>query len=267
MSGVQVNIYGFVDIMRGLQDNYVLTEGHWLGEKSANGTCSIEFHRWTTNEFATKANELISWTDSCAHEFKCFYTVWWYLWFVIVGKAVYDSCVTKIRHVHCLPGHTKFGPDQGFGLLGNAMKRESIFHPCDLFQTIATQCGPRQRAIDGSSKTVTYYDFKVYLAQFFDEKKKIPQIKSRHEFLYDLTNPGVVQFRASTDKEFESLATFKPGVTVATVLHPEQHGLKPLSAFILPAARRQPARVAAMKQVTDKYKNVDVDLYFSNCVL
>ena len=266
MSGVQVNVLGFVDVLRLKQTNYLLTESFWLQEKGVNGTASLQYHRWTVeNVFAKSATQLIAWTDSCSHEFKCKYTVSFYLYFVLVADLC-GSSVTSVRHVLLLPGHTKFHPDVGFALMACALKRESCLAPCDLFRLTNEQCGSGQHAYDGSSATVVYYDWKAFLFQFFDyEKKMIPNIKKRYDFLYEKSSPGLVQFRANNTLDYESLQILRPGITAAMVRNPSAAGLKPLKEFILRPPNRLPSRIAAMKQVTDKYKNVPPELYFQNC--
>ena len=107
-------------------------------------------------------------------------------------------------------------------------------HPPDLLKLVNEQCGKGQFGTCGTR--ISWYDIKKFSEQFFDLRKRIPQIQKQRSLRYSADAPGVVQFRETSnpDSPYLSLSIAINGTDatlVDRICNPTQYGLKPLREF------------------------------------
>ena len=250
MAGLGVDIFGIYDDLRLRQVNYLLPEGHFYAEKGINVIGAIFLHRLSTNPEDMCAGILMLLSDNCAAQNKCVYIVWFFSWWLIVARS-YKSNNKVIEHNFAIAGHTKFGPDRGFALIKNALKKTACFAPADLYHVVQTLSGRTNSAV--CSTQYLFYDWKLYLSQFF--KGKVKSISSQHHFRYSSDNHGFVQTKPYPEMAWNTTNLWQPGVSAADVLNAGKEGsnFMPLSAFVVKPTKIRGKRLKATKEVVAKY--------------
>lgn len=82
----------------------------------------------------------------------------------------YESNTKVIEHNFAIAGHTKFGPDRGFALIKNALKKQAVFAPADLYHVVQSWSGRTNSAV--CSTQYPFYDWKLFLSQVFQSQSK-----------------------------------------------------------------------------------------------
>jgi hypothetical protein len=256
MSGLGVDIFGVVDDLRLRQENFLLTEGLWHGEKGINGVGSMLFHRFTTNAEDKMAELAMLLCDNCFHQNKCCYSVMFFLWWVIVAQR-FGSANIVVEQNFPIKGHSKFSPDRGFGGIKKALKKQGIFSSAELYHMVNMMSGRNNTAICGSS--VVFYDWKKFLVQYFKDTRysHIPIISRVHHIRFDKATPGKVQFKEYPDDPWQTKQMLLPGIVLDNILRPGMVGneaFKPLEFFVLPRKPIAGVRLEAVEGVRRTYE-------------
>ena len=264
MAGLGVDIFGIYDDLRLQQSNYLLPEGHFYAEKGINVIGAIFLHRLSTNAEDKRASTLMLLSDNCAAQNKCMYTVWFFSWWAMVASS-YGSNNKVIEHNFAIAGHTKFGPDRGFALIKNALKKQAVFAPADLYHVVQCLSGRTNSAV--CSTQYPFYNWKLFLLQFF--KAKVKLISLQHHFRYSSDNAGVVQHKTYPEKPWQTTHLLQDGVSVADVLNAGKEGSRfyALSKFALGPTPITAKRLKACQEVVTKYSGFlgDGKRYYSPC--
>ena len=107
-----------------------------------------------------------------------------------------------ITYSFLIVDHTKFAPDQSFGLIKKAYKVTNVSSLNEFAQLVGTssETGVKNTQLVGrhyGRVVVSVYDWSEFLGQYF---KKLPNIKKFHHCCISNENPGMVCY-----KEFVSL--------------------------------------------------------------
>lgn len=142
--------------------------------------------------------------------------------------------------------------------------------PKDMLEVANNFCGKGQAGVCGTA--VKFYDWRAFLAQFFDYKKKVTGIMKQHSFRYSAAKPGVVEFKETADpalpwKSASMCITGTEDTFVQRIVNPAFYGLKPLEDFLLAAPGMPEARVKYCKAVLHKHGQdgdvIDSNLFFA----
>ena len=250
MAGLGVDLFGIYDDLRCRQTNYLLPEGHVYAEKGINMIASIFLHRLSTSPEDMHASFLMLLSDNCGAQNKCCFSVWFFSWWIIAAPS-YKSNNTVIEHNFAIAGHTKFGPDRGFALIKNALKKQGVFSPADLYHVVQFLSGRTNSAV--CSTQYIFYDWKLFLGQFF--KGKVKLISAQHHFRYTSENAGDVQTKTYPEMPWKTTKLLQAGVSVADVLSAGKEGsrFRALGDFVLQPTPITGKRRLAVQEVVTKY--------------
>ena len=112
-------------------------------------------------------------------------------------------------------GHTKFSPDRYFGLFKKVFRRSSVSTLTEIATVAerATNSGqivPQLVRDVTGKKLVTFYQWSVYLGQFF---RTIPNITSYHNF--KVSPDGTIILKHYSDSDEDTIKLLKPDVLVS----------------------------------------------------
>ena len=115
-----------------------------------------------------------------------------------------------------LPGHTKFSPDQFFGLIKMNYRRTDVSSLAEIVKIVeeSTQGGQNKIFVIGSeppSKRFYYYDWSQFLSNCYNH---IPHITSYHHFYFSKEHPKEVAVREFADKEEMKIPILKPDASI-----------------------------------------------------
>jgi len=219
-----MDIFGVANDTLGVQDNYLLAEGHWPAEKNSNSVLSMLHNSLSSADLRGK-QKLYLVADNCSGQNKNMYVMWYLAWLAAT------STFPDIRMQFLIAGHTKNLCDSNFGVLKRSLKGQDVCciqDACRLV-TALTKCN---RVITAAA--VKLVRWKEFLAQFFSGA--IPMITQQHVMHFTNDSPGHVFFKAlSTSSEGPRCNLFKGGITLDHLLNPTFHGLHPLETFLAPA--------------------------------
>ena len=138
------------------------------------------------------------------------------MWRCIVKKHI--SC-----SIHFMVGHTRFSPDQYFGMIKRKYRKTRISSIGQLAKVVteSTQTGLNhvQLAFDpDSGYRVPCFNWKQYLSRFF---KTIPLITKYHHFCIRSENPGVVELKEFVNSPTVLVNISKPGSDICSTDMPE----------------------------------------------
>ena len=111
-------------------------------------------------------------------------------------------------------GHTKFMPDSSFGLLKQRIRRTHIQCLDDIVNAINQSASINHTHLVGKEDgevLVPTYDWLTFFASYF---KKIPQIKSYHNFLMSSDALGVIQCKQFSDSDIITFNLIKDPANV-----------------------------------------------------
>jgi hypothetical protein len=173
--------------------------------------------------------------------------VWYFAWLVIKAESLGLSLRT-IEQNFCITGHTKMFCDGCFGLIRRECKSREITSAQRLFEAV-NDSSRVNTAVCGT--TVEWFEFKLFLEQFFD--KTVTCLMKMHHFQYKTANPGVVWHKAAANDPWICTELFKPNITVAHILNPEDYGLRSLKAFPKVNQAMTDARKQTLAKMAESY--------------
>lgn len=112
-----------------------------------------------------------------------------------------------------LPGHTKFAPDWGFGLLKQKFRKtkvNSLSELAEIVEASAVHNSAQIVATEDGTTFVTMYDWTKFLKPHF---RKIKQIKSYQHFTVQSNKPGVVEVKKTAESSMKEVMMFKKNKT------------------------------------------------------
>ncbi|XP_071940904.1 uncharacterized protein [Antedon mediterranea] len=138
--------------------------------------------------------------DNCSGQNKNKYVLWYLAWRTMHGLH------KSIGLNFLIAGHTKFAPDQGFGLLKQRFKKCMVSCLDDMKKVVETSShsGYNKAKIVGAedgTMHVPAYNWQTFLEPFF---KPLPQIKSLHHMRFCCDNPGMVFYKKYSDSPEQS---------------------------------------------------------------
>ena len=187
-------IFGVVCEGKAQQVNYLIDEAENPG-KGADYTISLVHHY--LEKYGCDEKNVRFHADNCTGQNKNNAGMQYLLWRVMTGRH-------KTAHISfMLVGHTKFAPDQYFGLVKKRFRRScidtiiGIAHVVDESTTTGQNKAQLIRNLNGE-KQVDFYQWTVFLQQFF---KSIPNILMYHSFRVEAAKPGIVMVREYSDSD------------------------------------------------------------------
>jgi len=208
--GLKVDLFGVADNTKLLQQNYVLPESHWPGDKGIDSVGSMLYHNVTTQHGNKKVLKFMA--DNCAGQNKNRFMIWFLSYLSI---AVKDFEEIHLRFL--VAGHTKNFCDACFGLCKRSLKGKNVLSPLDVCKLYKNS--GRCNRVQTPKTGVVWYDWKAFLGQFFD--KTIPMLSMLHEFKFLRSNPGIVYYKHYANSEhWYELQLFKSGITADNVRIP-----------------------------------------------
>ena len=176
------------------QVNFLIDEAVSVG-KGANSTISylhyfLEHHGFGEADVHFHA-------DNCGGQNKNNFFLWYLAW------RVANHLHRTITYSFLLAGHTKFGPDRGFGLLKKAFRVTYVSSLYELGSVVETSSsiGLNKVQLVGTHDgkvIVPVYDWAAFLGQYF---RKLPNITKFHHFRFALDEPGIVYYKAFVNSE------------------------------------------------------------------
>ena len=136
-------------------------------------------------------------------------------------RFVVWRCLTG-RHLFCsihfmMPGHTRFSPDQYFGLIKRKFRKTLVSSIVQLRDVVlnSTESGLNQVQLaynpaDGSR--VACYDWKEFLSMYF---QKIPNILKYHHFATSSEDPGTMSLKETPSSRATTFNMLKSNVEVS----------------------------------------------------
>ncbi|CAB4025635.1 Hypothetical predicted protein [Paramuricea clavata] len=191
------------------QVNFLIDEAVSVG-KGANSTISylhyfLEHHGFGETDVHFHA-------DNCGGQNKNNFFLRYLSW------RVANHLHRTIIYSFLLAGHTKFGPDRGFGLLKKAFKATYVSSLYELGSVVETSSsiGFNKAQLVGTHDgkvIVPVYDWSAFLGQYF---RKLHNITKFHHFRFALDEPGIVYYKAFVTSEEQKMNLLKK----ATILPP-----------------------------------------------
>lgn len=197
------------------QVNYLIDEGESIG-KGANSIISYLDHYLDVYGIGEEHLQLQA--DNCVGQNKNNAMIQYLAW----------RCYTK-KNTSCsihfmLVGHTRFSPDQYFGMIKRKYRKTRISAISQLSKVVSesTDTGMNrvQLAFDRESGyRVTCFDWKSFLSSRF---KTIPLITKYHHFKVSHDNLGVVEIYEFSNSSKETVDIRKPNVSIGLQERPEE---------------------------------------------
>ena len=199
-----------------IQVNYLIDEAESIG-KGANSI--ISYLHYFLEVYGVGEQHLQLQADNCVGQNKNNYMIQYLAWRCLTGKHM--SCSIHFMMV----GHTRFSPDQYFGLIKRKYRKTRISSITQLSQVVleSTQSGMNRVQLAFDHKTqqrVKCYDWKSFLSVHF---KAIPLISKYHHFKSSHEKPGIVElkeFSESSTEEANILKAIVSGHQMPEVIHP-----------------------------------------------
>ncbi|XP_071486520.1 uncharacterized protein [Diadema antillarum] len=125
--------------------------------------------------------------DNCGGQNKNRFVMWYLAWRTLCGLH------HEISINFMVPGHTKFSPDRGFGLIKHRYKRQLVSSLQDLSDMVSDSSVsgyniPRLVGMEDGSVIVPTYDWQTFLSPYFSA---LPGIKQFHHVRFNADHPGV----------------------------------------------------------------------------
>ena len=190
-----------------IQTNYLIDEAESIG-KGANSIISYVHHYLESHGVGEKNLQLQA--DNCVGQNKNNAMMQYLMWCCLTGK--HSSCSIHFM----IPGHTRFSPDQYFGLIKRKYRKTRVSSVAQLSKVVVdstlTGANKVQLAYDSTSNyRVPCYDWKSFLSNLF---KPIPSILKYQHFYFSSNNPGMVELRECADSEKITVDIRKPRMEI-----------------------------------------------------
>ena len=184
------------------QVNFLIDESVMVG-KSANAT--ISYLHFYLEKHGLGETDAMFHADNCGVQNKNKYFLWYFAWRVMHGLR------HRISYSFLIAGHTKFAPDQFFGLLKQKFKKSyvsSLYELAEVDENSSTTGVNVAQLVgrhDGKVE-VPVHNWIEFLTLFF---KPLPGIKKRHHFRFDRHEPGAVYYKVFNDSKETALMLLK----------------------------------------------------------
>lgn len=190
-----------------IQTNYLIDEAQSIG-KGANSIISYLHHYLESHGVGEKNLQLQA--DNCVGQNKNNAMMQYLMWCCLTGK--HTSCSIHFM----IPGHTRFSPDQYFGLIKRKYRKTRVSSVEQLSKVVTdstlTGANEVQLAYDKTSNyQVPCYDWKTFLSNYF---KVIPSILKYQHFYFSNINPGVVELKEYANSAKITVDIRKPGMEI-----------------------------------------------------
>lgn len=197
-----------------IQVNYLIDEGESIG-KGANSIISYLHHYLETHGVGEQHLQLQA--DNCVGQNKNNPMIQYLVWRCFTERSV--SCSIHFM----LVGHTRFSPDQYFGMIKRKYRKTRVSSISQLSKVVleSTQtCANRvQLAFDKERGCrVPCYDWKSFLSFQF---KNIPSITKYHHFKVSQEKLGIVELHEFAHSSMETVDIQKPGISIDLQKMPE----------------------------------------------
>ena len=189
------------------QVNYLIDEGESIG-KGANSIISYLHHYLEV--YGVGEQHLQLQADNCVGQNKNNTMMQYLAWRCITGKNI--SCSIHFM----LVGHTRFSPDQYFGMIKRKYRKTRISSISQLSKVVSesTDTGVNrvQLAFDSDSgQRVPCYDWKSFLSARF---KNIPSITKYHHFKFSSSKPGDIELNEFVHSSTEQVNIMKTDMSI-----------------------------------------------------
>ena len=197
-----------------IQVNYLIDEGESIG-KGANSIISYLHHYLDVYGVGEQHLELQA--DNCVGQNKNNPMIQYLAWRCFTKKS--SSCSIHFM----LVGHTRFSPDQYFGMIKRKYRKTRVSSISQLSKVVSestdTGMNKVQLAFDKESGCrVPCYDWKSFLSSRF---KVIPSITKYHHFKVSHDNLGVVELHEFAHSSMEKVDIQKLGISIGSQEMPE----------------------------------------------
>ena len=197
-----------------IQVNYLIDEGESIG-KGANSIISY-LHRYL-EIYGVGEQHLQLQADNCVGQNKNNPMIQYLAWRCFTKKNL--SCSIHFM----LVGHTRFSPDQYFGMIKRKYRKTRVSSISQLSKVVceSTETGMNrvQLAFDKENGCrIPCYDWKSFLSSQF---KVIPSITKYHHFKVSHDNLGVVELHAFAHSSVETVDIQKTGISINLQEMPE----------------------------------------------
>ena len=149
------------------QINYLIDEADCIG-KGSNAVISYIHHFF--EKFGLQEQHVDIHCDNCSGQNKNKYMMWYFCWRVI--NTYHTSAAVHFM----VPGHTKFAPDQCFGLLKQKFQRTEVNSMDDIVDVVDSSSSANISQVSGD---VVCYNWQSFLGDYF---RQVDGIKSLHHF-------------------------------------------------------------------------------------
>ena len=242
LTGLKLDIFGVANDTTGVQQNYFLTEGTWLEEKTAKSVLSM-LHDYLFNRLPTRPPNLCLLADNQGAQNKNRFTMWYLSWLVATGRF------EEIKLQFLVVGHTKSYCDSCFGLVKKSLIGEDVCCPRDAAR-LATKFCSANRVV--TSNQVRWFDWEAFLAQFFSGT--IGGVQKKQHMRFNRMHPGCVFVKDLDGSEEKMQVLFKDDMTLAHLLNPTDHQLVDFKCFPLCPKAMPPERAEYLqKNVVRRY--------------
>ena len=194
-------IFGITDESLPRQTNYLVDEAISIG-KGCNSVISYLHHYLETHQSDEAKNSLIIHADNCAGQNKNNYMLMYLAWRVAKG------CHHRVELNFMIAGHTKFGPDLFFGIFKRRYRKEFVSSLDEIKHCIERSSTLNLGVLVGSQDgkvLVPTYDWSSYLQTYY---RKIPGIKTAHQFVFDSKSPENVTIRQFSNSTLSATQSF-----------------------------------------------------------
>ncbi|ELU10752.1 hypothetical protein CAPTEDRAFT_187019 [Capitella teleta] len=189
------------------QVNYLVDEAH-CSTKGSNAVISYLDHFFEFHSLGETDVHLHC--DNCSGQNKNKYVLWYLAYRVIIGG--HQSVTLNFM----IPGHTKFSPDWGFGLLKQAFYTGKV-STVSCMETLVNES-----AVSNVAQVIGYEDGRASMPnrdwQTFlsPHGKALKGIKSLHHMRFTSAEPGVVYYRQRPRDPEESLRILSTAISTSS---------------------------------------------------
>lgn len=228
-------LFGVCSEAKGEQVHYLINENDNPG-KGTNCVVSMLHHYLESK--TSVGQHLFLHADNAVGENKNNTVIQYLAWRVMTG---YNP---TIKLSFMIPGHTKFAPDQFFGLVKKHYWRTSVSTLSDIEDVVRNSMTGHQNipqpTVDCQTgeQYVTWYRWDEHLRTLFHS---LPSISKYHHFILDASEPGSVIVKKYADTE---------EITCKLTLGEELHGINKMPPTITPVGISSECQVYLYEKIS-----------------
>ncbi|XP_067633669.1 uncharacterized protein [Eurosta solidaginis] len=200
-------VFGITDEKGKIQYNYMIDEEHDIG-KGPNTVVSILHYHLET--YCKNVQTIVLFCDNCVGQSKNNAMISYLQWRLVRGLN------TTILLNFLLTVHTKFSPDQFFGIFKARYAITNIDTYEELLQCVV-QSSPGGHNTAVSSKKVVWYEWDSYFKPFYKPLEGITQF---HHFIMGKNSLKTKEFADSKDVESFQLSLIPVADTMPEIIQP-----------------------------------------------